>query len=67
MFTILFIVFLLFSLVYGLFSAAIIYHLRQYEVPHTTAPRAVIASFLFLSFLFWSFAIYFLIEIKILS
>jgi len=64
MFAILFLIFIVFTLVYGLFSAAILYHLNQYAVPGNTQSRVVISSFIFLSLLFWFFAIYFLVEIR---
>ena len=54
------IIFIVFTIIYAAFSAAIIYHLKQYTIPgHKTAPL-VITIFLFLSGLFWLFGIYFL-------
>lgn len=64
MFTLLLIIFIIFTVVYGLFSAAIIYHLKQYTVPGNYESRIVITSYIFLSVLFWFFAIYFLLEIR---
>lgn len=63
MFPVAAIIFILFTLCYGFFSAAVIYHLRQYTLPGYPLPRIMITSFLFLSFLFWSFALYFLFRI----
>lgn len=63
MFLIAFAFFLVFTILYALFSAAIIYHLRQYTLPEHPAPRVVIVLFCFISSLFWLFALTFLIKI----
>jgi len=55
--------FLIFTTFYALFSAAIIYHLRQYIVPGNRIVGIVINIFVFLSLLFWLFALYFLFAI----
>lgn len=56
-------VFILFTLLYALFSAAVVYHIRQYDLPDYPAPRIVLVSFFFLSALFWLFSTYFLFQI----
>lgn len=59
------IIFILFTSLYALFAAAIIYHLRQYTLPGRHVPHIVMVIFLFLSALFWLFALYFLIKLYI--
>jgi len=56
-------IFIIFSLVFGFFSAAIIYHLKQYTLPKNPAPKIVVSSFLFLAGIFWLFALTFLFKI----
>lgn len=63
MFSIAVAIFIVFTVLYGLFAGAIIYHLRQYTLPGHPAPRVVIIIFLFLSSLFWLFALTFLFKI----
>lgn len=63
MFTIVAVIFVLFTVLYGLFASALIYHLRQYTLPGYPLPRIVMTAFLFLSGLFWLFALYFLFKI----
>ena len=63
MFLIALIIFIVFTLFFGLLSAAIIYHLKQYTLPGQTLPRLVISLFLFFTILFWLFALYFLLKI----
>lgn len=53
----------LFTLVYGLFSGAIIYHLRQYTLPGFPASKIIISLYIFLSVLFWFFSLTFLLKI----
>ena len=57
------IIFIIFTLLYGLLTAAIIYHLRQYTLPGHTTPRMVLTIFLFLASLLWLFALFFLFQI----
>lgn len=56
-------IFILFSLIYLLLSAAIFYHLGQYTLPGHPAPRIITIIFVFLSLLFWLFGITFLFKI----
>lgn len=63
MFLVAFAFFLVFTILYVLFSAAIIYHLRQYTLTGYPAPRVVVVLFCFISSLFWLFALTFLIKI----
>lgn len=53
----------LFTILYGLFASAILYHLRQYTLPGRPAPHIIIIVFLFLSGLFWLFGLYFLMKL----
>lgn len=55
--------FVLFSTCYALFSGAVMYHLRQYTLPGHTLPNLVTTIFIFLSLLFWFFALLSLINI----
>lgn len=64
MFLIASIIFLVFSVFYGFFSAAILYHLRHYTLPDRPLPRVMTGIFVFLSLLFWFFAITFLFKIS---
>lgn len=57
------IIFIIFTALYGLFAAAILYHLKQYTLPDHPAPRIVTSAFLFLSVLFWLFSVTFLLKI----
>ena len=63
MFYILSIIFILFTLFFGFFVSAIIYHLKQYTLPKHPLPRLVTFLFLFFSTAFWLFALYFLLKI----
>lgn len=56
-------IFVIFSIIYAFFSAAIIYHLKQYTLPKHPAPKIILSSFLFLTGIFWLFAITFLFKI----
>ena len=56
-------IFIVFTLVYGFFASAIIYHLRKFTLPEKQAPKIVVSSFLFLAGLFWVFALTFLFKI----
>lgn len=58
------VLFTIFSLLYGLFSSAIIYHLKQYTLPGRPYPKIVSTVFVSLSLLFWLFALYFLIKMR---
>lgn len=55
--------FVLFSLFYGALASAIVYHLKQYLIPDHSFPRLITGVFIFLSLLFWLFALYFLLKI----
>ena len=55
--------FIIFTLIYALFMAAVVYHIRQYTLPEKHLPRLVTTAFIFLSGLFWLFALYFLFKI----
>lgn len=63
MFLIAAVLFTVFSIFYALFSAAVIYHLKQYILPQQPFVRLVIAVFLFVSGLFWFLSLYFLFKI----
>lgn len=63
MFLIALAIFIAFSLIYLLLSAAIFYHLRQYTLPGRPAPRIIMLAFIFLSALFWLFSATFLLKI----
>lgn len=63
MFLITLVIFIVFTLFFGLLSSAIIYHLRQYTLPGSILPRLAIFLFLFFTILFWLFALYFLLKI----
>lgn len=56
-------IFVVFTALYGLFAGSIVYHLRQYTLPGHPAPRIVVTVFMFLSVLFWLFALTFLFKI----
>lgn len=55
--------FIVFTVLYVLFAAAIIYHLRQYTLSEHPASKVVISVFLFLAALFWLFSLTFLFKI----
>lgn len=55
--------FILFTVVYALFAAAILYHLRQYTLSDHPAPRVFTALFLVLASLLWLLSLYFLFSI----
>lgn len=57
-------VFAVFTVFYGFFAAAILYHLKQYTLPGHPLPRIISGIFLFLSILFWLFALTFLFKIR---
>lgn len=63
MFLIALVIFILFSILYFLFSAAILYHLYQYTLPGYPSPRIITIIFVFLSVLFWLFSLTFLFKI----
>lgn len=56
--------FTLFTLLYGLLSLAIVYHLKHYTLPGQRIPKLITAIYGFLSVLFWLFALYFLLKIQ---
>lgn len=64
MFSIFAIIFILFTLFFGLLTSAIIYHLKQYILPGNPLPRLVIFLFLFFAVIFWIFALYFLLKVS---
>lgn len=55
--------FVLFSLLYGIVSAAIIYHLRAFSIPGHNAPRVAILVFSALSAALWLCALFFLLNL----
>jgi hypothetical protein len=63
MFTIAAIAYLVFLGAYVLFSAAILYHLRQYTLPDQTASRTAISTYVILSVLFFGIAAFYLFQI----
>lgn len=63
MFLIALLIFILFTLFFGLLTAAIIYHLQQYTLPRQPWPKLALGLFLFFSVIFWLFALYFLLKI----
>lgn len=63
MFIAILVFFIVFTVLYVLFAAAIIYHLRQYTLPGHPTSKIVISIFLFLATLFWLFSLTFLFKI----
>ena len=55
--------FVLFSIVYGLFGAAIIYHLERYVPPGRSPHRIFIAIFLLTAITLWMLALLYLVQI----
>lgn len=55
--------FVVFTALYGLASASVYYHLRQYTLPGHPAPKIIVGIFFFLSALFWLFSLTFLLKI----
>lgn len=55
--------FLAFTLVYALFTSALIYHIKEYSLPGKPLPKLILTVFIFLSGLSWLFALYFLLKI----
>lgn len=60
MFSIASIIFFIFTILYAGFSAAIIYHLKQYTIPQHYAPRIVVPFFLAVSGILWLMSLLFL-------
>lgn len=56
-------IFAIFTVGYGILSAAILYHLHQYTLPRHPFPRVVTTVFIFLSAFFWLSALVFLFRI----
>lgn len=63
MFKVASIIYIAFTLLYVLFSIAVVYHLRQYTLPHRPAPRIIIAVYVLLSAIFLLLALFFLFRI----
>lgn len=63
MFAIAAVIFIIFTLVYALSSAAIIYHLLQYSLPGYHVPHLVIAMHILISLIFWLISLVFLLRI----
>lgn len=63
MFTIALVIFIIFTLIYLLFTGAILYHLKQYTLPWHYAPRLVTGIFFLFSGILWLLALYFLFQI----
>ena len=63
MFIVAALILIVFSLIFGLFSAAIFYHLYQYTLPGHPSPRIITGIFIALSVLFWLLALFFLFKI----
>lgn len=59
------IIFFVFTLFYFIFSAAIIYHLRQFTPEGSTAPQLVTTFFVIGSLSVWFVALYFLFQIPL--
>ena len=63
MFLVLLIFFILFSILYGLFGAVIVYHLERYVPPGKSPHRIFIAIFLLTAMTLWTLALLFLLQI----
>ena len=63
MFLILLIFFILFSIIYGLFGAAIVYHLERYVPPGKSPHRIFIAIFSITALTLWTLALLYLLQI----
>lgn len=63
MFSIALVILIIFTLVYALLSSAVFYHLRQYTLPGFPTPNIATFSYVFISILFWLFALTFLFKL----
>lgn len=63
MFTFSLLIFIIFTSLYVLFSAAALYHLKHFTLPGRVETRLAISLFLFLSLVLWLLSLLFLFKI----
>lgn len=64
MFPLLSIIFLLFTLLYAVFTGSVIYHFRVFVLPSQKFARIIVPIFVIVSALLWLSALYFLMQLR---